>query len=173
MQTASPFTLPRGQAGDARPAGQALSWNFMSVAQPPDSKVASGAETSAVLREEANVVPCDVLVVDDDPSILYLVSQALELEGHSVTTASNGQEALEAVTRAQPQVALLDMRMPLLDGWGFAQAVKERGIPLKIVVMTATTDARRWAEEIGADGYLGKPFGLDDVLSIVDRMCHS
>jgi CheY-like chemotaxis protein len=67
-------------------------------------------------------------------------------------------------------VVLLDMRMPILDGWGFVRAIRERGISLTVVVMTAAADARRWAREIGAQGVLAKPFELDDLLAAVQRV---
>ena len=111
-----------------------------------------------------------ILVVDDDPSIRETVSQILELEGYPVETAADGAEALRAVERARPAVVLLDMRMPVLDGWGFARALHERGVELPIVVMTAAQDARRWADEIGAAGHLSKPFELLDLLSAVEQV---
>jgi two-component system, chemotaxis family, chemotaxis protein CheY len=114
---------------------------------------------------------CHVLVVDDDEIILAAVSGFLVQEGFNVETATNGSEALECVERARPHVVLLDMRMPVLDGWAFASALRERDIALRIVVMTAAQDARRWAEEIGAQAYLAKPFDLDDLIVIVQRAC--
>lgn len=114
---------------------------------------------------------CEVLVVDDDPSILATVADLLAFEGYPVRTATNGAEALEEVARAHPRVVLLDMRMPVLDGWGFAQAIAERGNQLTILVMTAAQDARRWAQEIGAAGYVSKPFELLELLTAVERAC--
>jgi two-component system chemotaxis response regulator CheY len=110
-----------------------------------------------------------ILVVDDDPSILQTVASILQMEDYEVETARNGAEALAAVERTQPSLVLLDMRMPVLDGWGFARALRERGLELPILVMTAAQDTRRWAEEIGAAGYLAKPFDLTDLLSAVSR----
>jgi two-component system, chemotaxis family, chemotaxis protein CheY len=111
-----------------------------------------------------------ILVVDDDPTILVTVCEALDLEGFPVVTATNGAEALEAVDRDDPSLVLLDMRMPVLDGWGFMGAVRERGLNLSVVVMTAAADARRWAREIGAQGVLAKPFELDELFSAVERL---
>jgi two-component system response regulator PrrA len=107
--------------------------------------------------------------VDDDPTILATVSETLDLEGYTVVTAVNGMEALAVVERAAPALVLLDMRMPVLDGWGFMRLVKERGLVVKVVVMTATADARRWAAEIGARGVLSKPFELEELVMIVER----
>ena len=108
-----------------------------------------------------------VLVVDDDPGILSTVSDILEFEGYHVALAGNGVEGLRVVERVLPSLVLLDMRMPVMDGWGFARALKERGIVLPIVVMTAAQDARRWAQEIGAAGYVPKPFDMSDLLNCV------
>ena len=110
-----------------------------------------------------------ILVVDDDSSIRETVSEVLNMEGYRVQTARNGLEALRAIEDRAPRLVLLDMRMPLLDGWGFARALRERGLDLPIVVMTAARDARRWAQEIGARGYLAKPFELGDLLSAVEQ----
>jgi len=116
-------------------------------------------------------VSCPILVIDDDPTILLTVADALDLEGYAVLTATNGAEALEALAREAmpPQLVLLDMRMPVLDGWGFMHAVRERGLSLSVVVMTAAADARRWAREIGAHGVLAKPFELDELIAAVQR----
>jgi two-component system chemotaxis response regulator CheY len=110
-----------------------------------------------------------LLVVDDDPAILSTVSDILSDEGYHVVTATNGAEALETLERIDPQLILLDMRMPVMDGWQFAQArsSQQRSIPL--VVMTAAHDARKWALEIGAADYLAKPFDLLELLEVVER----
>ena len=110
-----------------------------------------------------------VLVVDDDTSILDTVSAILSGEGYDVVSAATGQEALAAVARKQPQLILLDMRMPVMDGWAVARSLREQGINVPIVVMTAAESAQRWADEVGAEGFLAKPFGLDELLTTVER----
>lgn len=110
-----------------------------------------------------------VLVVDDDTSILDTVSAILSGEGYDVVSAATGQEALAAVARKQPLLILLDMRMPVMDGWAVARSLREQGINVPIVVMTAAESAKRWADEVGAEGFLAKPFGLDELLSTVER----
>ncbi|MEX2047174.1 MAG: response regulator [Chloroflexota bacterium] len=107
--------------------------------------------------------------MDDDPSILDTVSAILLGEGYDVVSAASGHEALAAVAREQPRLILLDMRMPVMDGWAVARALRGQGISVPIVVMTAAESAKRWAEEVGAEGYLAKPFGLDDLLATVER----
>ena len=111
-----------------------------------------------------------ILVVDDDPTILATVSEVLDMEGFAVVTAANGAEALAAVDQRQPSLVLLDMRMPVLDGWGFMRAVRERGLTLTVVVMTAAADARRWGREIGAQAVLAKPFDIDELVRAVQRL---
>lgn len=111
-----------------------------------------------------------ILVVDDDVSIVETLSEFLEMEGYTVVQASNGAEALERIREERPGVVLLDMRMPVLDGWGFTGALREQGMELPIVVMTAAHDARQWAQEVGAAGYIAKPFDLLQVLTEVERM---
>ena len=111
-----------------------------------------------------------ILVIDDDPAILSTVTVLLEFEGYQVEQASNGAEGLALVAWALTRLVLLDMRMPVLDGWGFAGALRERGIDLPILVMTAAQDARRWAQEIGAAGYIAKPFDVPALLSAVEGL---
>lgn len=111
-----------------------------------------------------------ILVVDDDVSILSALAELLDMEGYPVATAANGAEALGSVEQMEPALVLLDMRMPVLDGWSFVQALEQRGVKPPILVMTAAQDARRWADEVGAQGYLAKPFDLTDVLDAIERV---
>lgn len=95
------------------------------------------------------------------------MSQILLAEGHEVRTAENGAEALALVNGES--LVLLDMRMPVLDGWEFAKRFRAAGKRSPIVVMTAAENARTWADEIGADGYLAKPFEIDVLIAAVAR----
>ena len=108
-----------------------------------------------------------ILVVDDDPSIVAVIADILRAEGHEVVVAENGAEALKKADGES--LVLLDMRMPILDGWGFARRFRAAGKRSPIVVMTAAENARRWAEEIGADGYLPKPFEIDALIAAVEQ----
>lgn len=112
-----------------------------------------------------------VLAVDDDASILDLMTDILSGEGYRVLAAQNGAEALDILGTEKPCVVLLDMRMPTMDGWGFASALRDKGMRYPVVVVTAAENARAWAQEIGADAYLAKPFQLIDLLRIVARFC--
>ena len=110
-----------------------------------------------------------VLVVDDDPDMLDLVGEALGRRGYRVEKSQDGEEALERVSEARPQLILLDMRMPVMDGWTFARLLRERhGRVVPIVVMTAAEDSKLRAAEIGANADLGKPFELEQLYEVVD-----
>jgi CheY-like chemotaxis protein len=110
-----------------------------------------------------------VLVVDDEADIRATVSAMLEIEGYDVDEAANGADALTVIEAHPPDLILLDMRMPILDGWGFASELRRRGHGTPIVVMTAARDAARWAAEIAAAAFVAKPFGLDDLITAVER----
>jgi CheY-like chemotaxis protein len=110
-----------------------------------------------------------VLVVDDDPDLLDLVGEVLRDRGYRVALAGNGEEALECVDAEVPGLVLLDMRMPVMDGWTFAKHLRERhGRSIPIVVMTAAEDSKLRADEIGADSDLGKPFDLQQLHDVVE-----
>ena len=111
-----------------------------------------------------------VLVVEDDQDLLEMVRLMLEGAGYRVATAAEGSEALAKVAEEMPGLILLDMKMPGMDGWEFARLFRERyDLQAPIVVLTAAEDARKRAEEIGAEGYLGKPFEMDELLAEVAR----
>ena len=110
-----------------------------------------------------------VLVVDDDASIRQFISMALADAGYEVATASHGGEALESAGASPPDLILLDMRMPVMDGASFARAYRARPAPhAPMVVLTAARDAAVSAAAIVADGFLPKPFDLRDLLRMVD-----
>jgi two-component system, chemotaxis family, chemotaxis protein CheY len=109
-----------------------------------------------------------VLIVDDDASIRDLIEMTLAEQGYEVEAAPHGAAALEVIGHTRPSVILLDMRMPVMDGWDFARAYREMPGPhVPIIVLTAARDARGRAAEINAEGFLGKPFDLDDLLVVV------
>jgi DNA-binding response OmpR family regulator len=111
-----------------------------------------------------------VLVVEDDADLSTLLEMVIADAGFPVRTAPDGAEALARVGEEMPALILLDMRMPVMNGWEFAREFRARhGHAATIVVVTAAENARARAEEVGAEGFLEKPFELDDVLAVVER----
>lgn len=111
-----------------------------------------------------------VLVVDDDRDLLDLMAFVLSAEKFAVKTAGDGREALGAVEQEMPDLILLDMKMPVMNGWEFAaefQRLYDKRAP--IVVVTAAENAERRAEEIGATGWISKPFDVSQLIKIVRR----
>jgi CheY-like chemotaxis protein len=109
-----------------------------------------------------------VLVVDDEQDIREFLELALESNGYRVTTAGNGVVALRELAREPVDLVLLDMRMPVMDGWAFAETYRQQpGQHAPIVVITAAADAAIRAAQIKAEDFLAKPFDLDDLLRVV------
>ncbi len=110
-----------------------------------------------------------VLVVDDDPDILEALAEILEVEGFNIRRARNGQEALQRLEAPLPQLILLDLMMPVMDGWEFAQKLHQRaeGSDIPIIVLSADRNVGTKAKEIGAVGHLAKPFELNELLDLV------
>ena len=107
-----------------------------------------------------------VLVVDDDPDILDALSEILEVEGYHVQRARNGREALQRLELGLPDLVLLDLMMPVMDGWEFARSLDPGARP-PIIVLSADRNVSAKAKEIGALGWLAKPFELSDLLAAV------
>ena len=114
-----------------------------------------------------------ILVVDDDPDILDALVEILEAEGYQADRARNGQEALERLHESRPTLILLDLMMPVMDGWEFAQKLKEEPGELAqtpVVVLSADRNVSAKAGELGAVGHLAKPFELADLLKMVRKI---
>jgi DNA-binding response OmpR family regulator len=109
-----------------------------------------------------------VLVVEDDAPIRDAVVFALQCEDYAVEEAADGAAALRSVEARSPSLVVLDLHMPVLDGWGFARALHRAGYDPPILIMTAnTSEAPRAVVDIGAVGFLAKPFAIGDLLGCV------
>lgn len=118
------------------------------------------------------ISPRTVLAIDDDIDLLALMALILEEEGYLVRTAENGQQGLCAVEEGLPDLILLDMKMPVMSGWEFAQRFRARyGQQVPIVVVSAAEDAERSAREVGATDWISKPFDLDRLVAVVGLHC--
>jgi DNA-binding response OmpR family regulator len=110
-----------------------------------------------------------VLIVDDEPDILLLLRLALEVAGYSTVEASDGEEALEVIRSEHPDVVLLDVMMPGMDGWATLEHLGEIGEHPRVIMVTARTASRDRDRAIamGADDFVTKPF---EPAELVERM---
>jgi CheY-like chemotaxis protein len=114
-----------------------------------------------------------VLIVDDESDIRQAVAEVLAEEGHQVVAAGDGEEALAQIRAFHPELVLLDLMMPVMDGHAFAQVLygRERDRAIPIVVISADGDPQK-AAALGARGFLAKPFDIDALLSEVESLAH-
>lgn len=114
-----------------------------------------------------------VLVVEDDDSVALVLADLLEEEGFEVRRASNGRTGLDLLEAFRPHVVLLDLMMPVLDGWGFR--AHQRQLPpdlaqIPVLVLSGARDARTAAADLGAAGVVTKPFEVDALADTVRRL---
>jgi excisionase family DNA binding protein len=109
-----------------------------------------------------------VLLVDDDARMRELVRTELEREGYDVQEAASADEGLTAIETRKPELVLLDVMMPHVDGWEMLRRIQERhgagAIPVLMFSGQVDADAERQAASSGARGFVGKPFDMDELL---------
>ena len=116
-----------------------------------------------------------VLVVDDDDVIRNAIADALEFEGYVVGRARDGEEALSQVRAGPPRVIVLDLMMPVMDGWTFVERCRAESLcaDIPIVVVSASHNLRSAASRLtpkGVSAIIAKPFSLDVLIGAVDRL---
>ena len=115
-----------------------------------------------------------IMVVDDEPDTVGLVTLVLESEGHEVMPAYNGKDALDMLNYAKPDLILLDIMMPDIDGWDVYRSIRENSETKDIPVVMLTAKAQSidkmiGLHVIGADGYITKPFGRRELVDGVKK----
>jgi len=110
-----------------------------------------------------------ILVVDDDDKIISMLRRSLAFEGYTVFTADNGQEGLRQVLEQEPDLIVLDVMMPKVDGWEVVRRLREGGADTPVLMLTAKDEVgdRVKGLDLGADDYLVKPFALEELLARV------
>ncbi len=111
----------------------------------------------------------NVLIVDDEPTIRRLVQTVLELEGHQVAMAGTGQQALDLVEAQAPDVLLLDVKLPGMDGWEVLRRVDALRLNTRVVMLSAVPGVRFGAGG-AADEVLAKPFEVERLVEAIDRL---
>jgi CheY-like chemotaxis protein len=113
-----------------------------------------------------------ILVIDDEPGITELLSDILEYHGHPVMVAHDAREALKIIPLQRPELIMVDLMMPSVDGLSLAVTLRHdpgtRGVPL--IAMSASDSALKLAGRVGDfDAYIGKPFENDELVRLVER----
>lgn len=115
-----------------------------------------------------------ILLVDDEPDLVQMVSVRLTAAGYEVSTAYDGEEALEQVKRAKPELIILDLMLPKMDGYKVCRLLKfderTRSIPILIFTARAQVEDVTLATDCGADAYLTKPFEARILLGKIQEL---
>lgn len=115
-----------------------------------------------------------ILLVDDEPDLVQMVSVRLSAAGYEVAVAFDGQEALQKVKEARPELIILDLMLPKLDGYKVCRLLKfderTRAIPILIFTARAQVEDVTLATECGADAYLTKPFEAKALLAKIQEL---
>jgi DNA-binding response OmpR family regulator len=113
-----------------------------------------------------------VLIADDEPALLHLLKTNLELDGYATFVATNGADALAIVEAERPDIVLLDVMMPVLDGWEVLTYLARSELGTRVILITAKAQesAQLHGWELGCDEYITKPFDLEELLRRVDEV---
>lgn len=111
----------------------------------------------------------NILVVDDQPGVRYLLDTIVNEEGHNCFQASNGLEAVEMVRKIRPNLVFMDIRMPVMDGTQALEKMKEQGLNVNVILMTAFTekDVIDNAYKNGAIKCIIKPFDVEEIRELI------
>lgn len=110
-----------------------------------------------------------ILIVEDEPRLAAFIEKGLTRQGFETYVAEDGQQALQLVNQLDFDVVLLDLSLPIIDGWAVLEEMRKRGTSVPVIIVTALLDERDRIKVMaaGANGYLRKPFRFDDLLRIV------
>jgi two-component system response regulator MprA len=111
----------------------------------------------------------NVLIIEDDPDIRAAIADALALEGHAVAEAADGLEGLEQAHEHRPDLILLDLMMPRMDGWAFRDAQQADAGLADVPVVIVSACMADEVHSLGAAGHLHKPFNMNELLEVVGR----
>ena len=112
-----------------------------------------------------------VLIVEDDPNIRELLQMYLEKDGYAVTLASDGGQGLDKFRAIRPNLVLLDVMMPVMDGWAVCKAIRAEGnTPVIMLTAKGETDDKVTGLKAGADDYVTKPFEMKELLARIEAV---
>lgn len=112
-------------------------------------------------------IEASIVVVDDEPSIRELLVASLHFAGFEVNTAASGSEAIEVIERLQPDLIVLDVMLPDIDGFTVTRRIRQEGITTPVLYLTARDDTQDkvMGLTVGGDDYVTKPFSLEEVVA--------
>jgi len=113
--------------------------------------------------------PCAVLLVEDDDGVREMLAAALDLEGMEVKTAANGELALALLERWRPHVIVLDLNMPVMDGWAFRQAQRGQAsiADIPVIVFSASFQGKDRVATLDAAAFVSKPCDIDHLMGVI------
>jgi two-component system OmpR family response regulator len=125
------------------------------------------ADNGGMSSAAASATPYRILVVDDEPNIVDVLSMALRFQGFEVASAASGADALAAVDRFKPQLMVLDVMLPDMEGFEVAERLGAQRGPLPIIFLTArdATEDKLRGLTTGGDDYMTKPFSLEELVA--------
>lgn len=111
-----------------------------------------------------------ILIVDDDPSILELLEIVFGDIGYDVLVTVDGRHALDQVARRRPDLILLDLMMPVMNGWDVMRHLRadDATAAIPVILVSADQHVGKKAEEMGAEGFCAKPFDVDEIVGVVE-----
>lgn len=114
----------------------------------------------------------NVLIIEDDPVLSKAIAMHLRHAGYDVDVAEDGERGLRRLRHARPDLAIIDLMLPGLDGWAVTEAIREEclGVPVIVVSARGSEHDKVHTLEIGADDYLAKPFGMRELVARVEAL---
>lgn len=156
---------------DELDSGEAEWTDSLTVNIGTNAEIKATSNLPNVTRSPKDIL---VLVVDDIVDNVVVLSLNLQRQGYQVVTASNGEEAVRVATLLRPNIILMDIGMPELDGLGATRKIREdaelRAIPVVAVTAFSTAGFRRAAYDVGFDGYLTKPIDFPQLHELMNRL---
>ena len=119
-------------------------------------------------------MPHKILIVDDEPNIIFMLSHRLKQSGYDVITGKDGQDALEKARSGNPDLIILDLMLPKMNGYTVCGLLKrdEKFSKTPVIMLTARAQEsdKKQGEEAGADAYVKKPFKSDELLKVIQEL---
>ena len=168
--TSSAATAPKpGNTDEAADEGSRErfdAWLASIVPQDTDG-VQETSRTSVKLVTMSKPIEASIVVVDDEPSIRELLVASLHFAGFDVATAASGSEAIEVIEKTQPDLIVLDIMLPDIDGFTVTRRIRQEGIGAPVLFLTARDDTQDkvMGLTVGGDDYVTKPFSLEEVVA--------